>query len=75
MAGEKLSPEHEIIAAHIAATTAAFQILVRCLQENGALDKGQVPEAIRLYMEMTKRRAGNEVELALLHDLRKALID
>lgn len=74
MAGEKLSPEHEIIAAQIAATTAAFQILVHCLQENGALDQGQVPEAIRVYLETVKHRQGNAVELALLHDLRTALI-
>lgn len=75
MAKQKLSAEHEIIAAHIAATTAAFQVLVHCLQENGALQRGQVPEAIRVYMETVKHRQGNEVELALLHDLRQALID
>jgi hypothetical protein len=28
---EELSPEHEIIAAHMAATTVAFQVLVHCL--------------------------------------------
>jgi hypothetical protein len=43
---KKLSPEHKIIAAHIAATTAAFQVLVHCLQENGALEPGQRPAAI-----------------------------
>lgn len=75
MTKKELSPEHEVIAAHIAATTAAFQILVMCLQQNGALERGQVPEAIRLYMETTKRRSGNETELALLHDLRQALMD
>lgn len=75
MADKKLSAEHEIIAAHMAATTAAFQILVHCLQENGALARGQVPEAIRVYMETVKHRQGNDVELALLHDLRNALID
>lgn len=72
---KNLSPDHEIIAAHMAATTAAFQVLVHCLQENGALDRGQVPEALRIYMETVKSRAGNEVELALLHDLRQALLD
>jgi len=72
---KKLSPDHEIFAAHMAATTAAFQVLVHCLQENGALDRGQVPEALRVYMEMVKRREGNDVELALLHDLRQSLMD
>lgn len=72
---KKLTPEQEVIAAHMAATTAAFQVLVHCLQENEALHHGQFPEALRVYMEMTKRRDGNDVELALLHDLRMALMD
>ena len=72
---EKLSPEHEIIAAHMAATTAAFQVLVHCLQENGALERGQMPEALRVYMEMAKHQRDNEVQLALLNDLRLALMD
>lgn len=72
---KKFSRDHEVIAAHMAATTAAVQVLVHCLQENGALDQGQVPEALRVYMEMVKARSGNEVELALLHDLRQALLD
>jgi hypothetical protein len=67
--------EREIIAAHMAATTAAFQILVHCLQENGALERGRVPEMIRSYLEMAKRRNDSELELALLHDLREALLD
>lgn len=29
---DKLTPEQEMIAAHMAATTAAFQVLVHCLQ-------------------------------------------
>ncbi len=66
---EKLSPEGEVIAAHMAATTAAFQILVHCLQENEALQHGQFPEALRLYLEMTKRRDRNEMELTMLHEL------
>lgn len=70
-----LSPEPELIAAHITATKAALQVLVHCLKENGALEHGQVPEALRVYMEMTKARHGNEAELALLHDLRQALMD
>ena len=72
---EKLSPEHEIIAAHMAATTAAFQVLVHCLQENGALERGQMPEALRVYMEMAKHQRDNGVQLALLNDLRLALMD
>ena len=75
MAGEKLSNEHEVIAAHIAATTAAFQVLVLCLQENGALKRGQFQQALHVYMETNKVRSGNEVELTLLHDLRNALMD
>jgi hypothetical protein len=71
----ELSPEHQIIAAHMATTTAAFQVLVHCLQENGALKPGQMPEALGVYMEMAKHRPDNEIQLALLHDLRLALMD
>lgn len=72
---KKLSPNQEIIAAHIAATTAAFQVLILCLQENGALQPGQFPAALLGYMELHAKQKGGEVELALLHDLREALIN
>lgn len=73
---EKLDPNQEVIAAHIAATTAAFQVLVHCLKETGALEHGQVPEALRAYMEAAaKKREDNEIQLALLNDLRQALLD
>lgn len=72
---EKLNPEQEVIAAHMAATTAAFRVLVHCLQENGALKRGQMPAALRVYMEMAKHQRDNELQLALLHDLRSALMD
>jgi hypothetical protein len=70
---KKLSPENEIIAAHIAATTAAFQVLVMCLQENGALGQGQIQAALAGYIEMDKQGRGNEIKLALLDDLLQAL--
>jgi hypothetical protein len=37
----KLSPEGEVIAAYGAALVAAFQVLINCLEENGALEPGQ----------------------------------
>jgi hypothetical protein len=73
MSGE-LSPEQAIIAAHMAATTAAFQLLVHCLQENGALRAGQMPGALRHYIQVAKHR-NDEIQLELLHDLMLALID
>lgn len=72
---KKLTEEQELIAAHMAATTAAFQVLVHCLQENGALERGQYQEALRVFMEMAKHQKDNNVQLALLHDLRMALMD
>lgn len=72
---KKLTEEQELIAAHMAATTSAIQVLVHCLQENGALERGQYQEALRVFMEMAKHRKDNEIELALLHDLRMALMD
>ncbi len=72
----KLSPEGEVLAAHIAATTAAFQILVSCLEGNEALQSGQFSEALRVYMEMTKSREGdvNDMTLARLHEIRMATL-
>jgi len=71
----KSDSDHEIIAAHIDATTVALQVLVHCLEENGALKPGQYPQALLTYMEMVKSRNGNEIELAMLDGLRKALMD
>jgi hypothetical protein len=34
---QETQPDHEVIATHMAATTAALQVLVHCLQENSAL--------------------------------------
>jgi hypothetical protein len=59
----------------MAATTAAFQVLVHCLQESGALERGQMSEALLTYMEMAKHQKDNEIQLALLNDLREALLN
>lgn len=61
-----------ILVAHMAATTAAFQVLVSCLQHSGALERGHFQTALTDYMEMAKDRTPPET-LALLHDLRMAL--
>jgi hypothetical protein len=73
----KLSPEGEVIAAHGAAMVAAFQVLLSCLEENEALHPGQFPEALRVYMEMTKSRTGDvsDLTLTMLHDIRMATLD
>jgi hypothetical protein len=73
----KLSREGEVIAAYGAAMVAAFQVLVSCLEENEVLQSGQFPEALRVYMEMTKSREGdvNDMTLAVLHDIRMATLD
>ena len=71
----ELSPEQAIIAAHMAATTAAFQLLVHCLQENGALRAGQMPEALGHYIQVAKHQNDDEIQLGLLRDLMLALID
>jgi hypothetical protein len=73
----KLSPEGEVIAAYGAAMVAAFQVLVSCLEENEAVHPGQFPEALRVYMEMTKSRQGDvsDMTLAVLHEIRMATLD
>jgi hypothetical protein len=72
----KLSPEGEVIAAYGAAMVAAFQVLINCLEENDALQPGQFPAALAVYMEMVKSTQGNGsgVTLAVLHDLRTATL-
>jgi hypothetical protein len=71
------TPEAEVLAAQGAATVTAFQVLVGCLEENGALKPGQFPEALRVFMEMTKSREGtvNVLTLAMLHEIRLATLD
>lgn len=70
----ELNPEKEVLVAHITATAAAFQVLVYCLQNNGVLQRGEFPDALRQYMEIAKDRQ-SDIVLALLHDLREALVN
>jgi len=73
----KLSPEGEVIAAYGAAMVAAFQVLIDCLEENGAVVRGQFPDAVGVYMETVKSRKGDvsDLTLAVLHDIRTATMD
>ncbi len=73
----KLTPEGEVIASYGAAMVAAFQVLINCLEESDSLLPGQFPEALRVYMEMTKSQAGDlsEMMMAVLHDIRMATLD
>jgi hypothetical protein len=70
----KLSPEGEVIAAYGAAMVAAFQVLLKCLEDNEAVLPGHFPEALRVYMEMVKSRKGevSDMTLAMLHEIRRA---
>jgi hypothetical protein len=72
----KLSPEGEVIAAYGAAMVAAFQVPINCLEENDALQPGQFPAALAVYMEMVKSTRGDvsDVTLAVLHDMRMATL-
>ena len=71
---QPLSPDGEAILAFTTAHTAAFQVLVTCLQSNGALARGEFQETLRLYMEAAKDRQP-PAALAILHDLRQSLLD
>ena len=55
---------------------AAFQVLINCLEENGAMEPGEFPAALGVYMEMVKSRQGDvsDVTLAVLHDMRTATL-
>ncbi|MGB6080240.1 MAG: hypothetical protein WBF99_12350 [Xanthobacteraceae bacterium] len=69
-----LSPDGEVLAAHMAATAAAFQVLVGCLEGTGALVQGQFPHALETYMAVVKSREGvvNDMTLAMLNDILEA---
>ena len=69
----KLTPEGEVIAAYGAAMVAAFQVLINCLEENDAVQPGQFPHALGVYMETVKSIKGDvsEMTLAVLHDIRR----
>jgi hypothetical protein len=76
MTKKKTSSESEVIAAYGAATVAAFQVLINCLEERDALLPGQFPAALGVYMEMVKSKEGglSEMTLAILHDIRKSTL-
>jgi hypothetical protein len=67
------SDDRKVAAAMQAATMASIQVLVRCLETNGGLRRGEYPEALLLYMEAAKDNPG--IMLALLHELRMSLLD
>jgi hypothetical protein len=71
---ERLSPEGELIVAYGAATMAAFKVLVVCLQSNGALEHGQFPEALRLFINASAGKYDEPV-VGILRDLRRTLLD
>jgi hypothetical protein len=64
----------EAVASYDAAMTAAFQVLLRCLQNNGLLKPGQFHEALRAYIEATKDKT-NPAKSAILSDLLKMTMD
>jgi hypothetical protein len=75
LSGEaKLSPEGEIIAAYGTATMVAFKVLVGCLQQNGALERGEFAEALRCFAEGAESDV-DSMPLAILHNLRMAMQD
>jgi len=45
---------------------ASFQVLINCLEENDALQPGQFPDALRVYMEMVKSRQGDVSDMTLV---------
>lgn len=63
----------ETLACYDAAMTAAFQVLIYCLQSNGALQRGQFQEELQRYLEVTKDRS-SPAKTAILQDLRASLL-
>jgi len=52
----------------------AFKVLVACLQRNGALERGEFAEALRIFTEGAESEV-DRMPLAILHDLRMAMLD
>lgn len=69
----KLDPETEMLAAHMAAVTAAFQVLILGLERTGVFEKGDYAGMLDVYIERQNDKHP-EVVLALLDDLRRALM-
>lgn len=66
---KKCPPDTELVAAQFSATTGALRVLVRCLEDAGALPPDRYPEALRIYME-NSRDQHDDMTLALLHEIR-----
>jgi len=41
---------HEVLAHHLQAMTAAYQVVVHCLEQNGALKRRRVAKALHEYI-------------------------
>ena len=70
----KLTPDSEVLDAHMTAHHVALVALVRCLEDNGALRPGQSANALHMSME-TGRRELSDVTLAMLHGIREAVLE
>jgi hypothetical protein len=64
----------EELGSYSAAMTAAFQVLIHCLQSNGALKRGQYSEELIAYLNATKDKS-SPTKNAILNDLRQSLLD
>jgi hypothetical protein len=76
MSKGELSPDGEVIAAYGAAMVPAFQVLLNCLEEKEAVQPGQFPAALAVYIKKVKSKGDvSEMTLAVLHDIRAATLD
>lgn len=65
----------EAVSDHFAANTALFQILVRALEDSGALEKGIIPEHLQDYIEIARKGGrASPTMIALIEDARKSLL-
>jgi len=46
---------------------AAFQVLLSCLEENEAVQPGQFPAALAVYMEIVRSNKGEVSDMTLEH--------
>lgn len=68
------TPDGQVITAFMEAHRLSMLTLVRCFQNNGALNPGQYADALPLSIENSQDEVG-VMTLALMHRLRRTILE
>lgn len=67
-----MTPQDELLAAHIAATRTALQVIVLAMESAGTIDRGDVAALLGAAMA---KRADEPLFVEMLDDMRRSLLD